>query len=381
MAARELGLISKDTFDQRFARAVGTLNALSFFRDELPNKAYNAQTGEKVTYTNQPGEIGFSAIDLARMLILLKIVKERYPEHGNAVDRFVLRWNFCNAVKDGQMFGSAIGPDGKTQYLQEGRLGYEEYAAKGFQLWGHDPELAYKAEPYALVNIHGVEVPYDSRDPRKTGAHNYVVTESYVLDAIEFNWDLVSDRSSDETTHTDRLMADFGPRIYEAQERRFRETGIITARTEHQLDQDPYFVYDTIYTDGFPWNTITDTGNYVPRFAAVALKGAIGLWAIWPTEYTDRVFEAVSGIYDPEKGFYEGLYENGTGPIKTFTSNNNGIVLETLLHKVQGKLLRWNGEPGLWERVMSDPALQAEFDARRKCLPTEELVAAREDAR
>lgn len=369
IAARELGIITKDTFDQRFVKLTGTLNSLSFFRDELPNKAYNAQTAQKVTYTNQPGEIGFSAIDLARMLIMLQSVRGRYPEHDDAVDRFLLRWNFCNAVKDGQLFGAAVGPDGKTQYLQEGRLGYEEYAAKGFRLWGFDAAKAAKPEPYELVRIYGVDIPYDSRDPRKTGAHNYVVTESYVLDAIEFDWDLATDRTSDDNTHTDKTVADFAQRVYDVQERRFRETGILTARTEHQLDQDPYFVYDTIYSDGFPWNTITDTGKYVPQFSAVALKGAFGLWAVWPTDYTDRLFDAVSGVYDPEKGFYEGVYENGTGPIKTFTSNNNGIILETLLHKAEGKVLRWSGEPGLWEKALRDPALRADFGADRKCMP------------
>jgi hypothetical protein len=372
VAARELGIITKDTFDQRFVKLIGTLNSLSFFRDELPNKAYNAQTAEKVTYTNQPGEIGFSAIDLARMLVLLQTVKGRYPEHSNAIDHFVLRWKFCNAVKDGQLFGSAIGPDGKTQYLQEGRLGYEEYAAKAFQLWGFDPAKAAMPEPYDIVRIYGVDIPYDTRDPRQTGAHNYVVTESYVLDAIEFNWDLANDRTSDDDTHTDKVAADFARRIYEVQERRFRETGMVTARTEHQLDGDPYFVYDTIYSDGFPWNTITDTGKYVPQFAAVALKGALGLWAIWPGDYTDRLFDAVSGVYDPEKGFYEGVYENGRGPIKTFTSNNNGITLESLLHKAEGKILRWSGESGLWEKAMGDLAMQAQFGARDKCFPVQE---------
>jgi hypothetical protein len=48
----------------------------------------------------------------------------------------------------------------------------------------------------------------------------------------------------------------------------------------------------------------------------------------------------VRNAFDPEKGWYEGVFENGNGSIKQFTANNNGIILETLLYKRDGKLLR-----------------------------------------
>ncbi|MFW6241752.1 MAG: DUF3131 domain-containing protein [Thermodesulfobacteriota bacterium] len=354
-AAYELGIIDKNTFDVRMSTILGTFNRLDFFRGELPNKVYHTKTAQKVDYANKPGEIGFSALDLGRKLIWLKIIKERYPQHADAIDRFVLRWDFRRILnRDGMMYGALIN-NGKTQYVQEGRLGYEEYAAKGFQLWGFDTTLASKAEPYDEILIYGVRVPYDTRDPRELVAHNYVVCESYVLDGIELGWDLADDATSDNRTHTDAVSYDFAQRIYRVQEARYQQTGIFTARTQHQLDQKPYFVYDTIYTDGYPWNTITEKGDYVPQFAAVALKGAFGLWTLWDTEYTDLLYDLISGLYNPEKGFYEGRYERSGAPINTFTSNNNGIILETLLYKVQGKLLRHSGRTGLWEKTIDDP--------------------------
>ncbi|RMI24939.1 MAG: DUF3131 domain-containing protein, partial [Calditrichaeota bacterium] len=366
VAAYELGIIDKNERDRRLTTLLKTLNTMPFFRDELPNKAYNTITAEKVNYANQPGEIGWSALDLGRLLIWLKIIKERYPEHGNAIDNFVLRWNFCRLLdKYGTMYGAVIGPDGEVMLVQEGRLGYEEYAAKGFQLWGFNTARASKPEPYNVIPIYGVEVPFDTRDPRKYKAHNYVVCESYVLDGLELNWDLASDRSNNDMEHSDRITYEFAQRIYEAQVRRYQHTGIITARTEHQLDGPPYFVYDTIFTDGYPWNTITEDGKYVPDFAAIALKGALGLWALWETEYTDLLFDTISDLYDPEKGFYEGRYEKTGGVINTFTANNNGIMLEALLYKVQGKLLRFSGRESLWDKVIAD-----EFHGENKCLPT-----------
>jgi len=242
VTAYELEIIERDEFSRRLVKILKTFNAMEFFRGELPNKVYHTQTAKKVNYANQDGEIGYSALDLGRLLIWLEIIKNRYPEFGNSIDNFILRWNFCNVVDDrGVMYGAIIGPDNETQYVQEGRLGYEEYAAKGFQLWDVDTDLASRPEPFNIIATYGVEIPYDSRD-----AHNYVVSESYVLDALEFNWDLVGDYSSGDERHTDKVTAGFGDLIYEAQVARYRATGILTARTEHQLDGPPYFVYDPL---------------------------------------------------------------------------------------------------------------------------------------
>lgn len=133
VAARQLGVIRREEFDTRLRTLLKTMNAIVLFRSELPNKVYQAQTAEKVDYANKPGEIGFSALDLGRLLIWLYIIKERFPEHANAIDD-VLRWDFSHVVdRCGTLYGALLAPDSKTQYVQEGRLGYEEYSAKGFQ--------------------------------------------------------------------------------------------------------------------------------------------------------------------------------------------------------------------------------------------------------
>lgn len=366
-SALELGIIEKEEYDRRIIRFITTLNTMDLFRGEMPNKAYNTQNAAKVDYANQPGEIGYSALDLGRLLIWLHLIKNRYPEYATGIDSAVLRWNFCNIVDDdGLMFGALLEPGKPVQYLQEGRLGYEEYAAKGFQLWGFDTSTASMPEPYSTINLFGYDVPYDTRDPRKLKAHSYVVTESYVLDGIELGWDLSTDHSGPDTSYSNGWMAEFALQIYRVQEARYEATGIITARTEHQLASAPYFVYDTLYTDGYAWNTISEAGEYLPQYSAVAVKGAMGIWALWDTEYTDLLFDHISHLYDREKGFYEGIFENGTGLINTFTSNNNGILLEILLFKQQGKLMRYQDKPlpSLWDKALESP-----FGYEGQCLP------------
>lgn len=345
VSANGLGLIDADEATARLGKMLDTLGSIPLFRGICPNKAYNSITATRVTYSNQPGEIGCSALDVARALYWMRIVQQRYPALSGKVGAAVAHWRPETLVRDGQLFGTV--PQGETgvQFLQEGRLGYEEYGAKAFRLWGFDTHEAAKPQPYGLISLYGVRIPYDSRDPRVTNAHNYVVTESYVLDGIEYGWDEPDDVTSGPFEHTSGWIARAANRVYLAQQRRFEQTGILTARTEHQLAAAPYFVYDTVFSDGRPWATITDSGELHPESAAVALKGAIGLWVLWKTPYTDRLFAAVREAFDPQKGIYEGLLENGKGKISTFTANNNGIILESLLYKVQGKILRPDPAP------------------------------------
>jgi uncharacterized protein DUF3131 len=341
VSAYELCLIEKPEFDKRMLKLLTTLRNLKLFRGELPNKVYHTKTGGQVDYTNKPGEIGFSALDLGRLLVWLRIARNRYPHLANTIDNVLLRWDFSNVINDdGVLFGASVDKETKeTIYSQEGRLGYEEYAAKGFALWGFKPYFAHRAEPYLTTNIFDVRVPYDGRDPRIFNSQNYVVTESYLLDGLEMNWDLPQDDVSEDSVHTDGWRAEFADRIYQVQQNRYEITGYMTARSEHNVKGPPYFTYDTIFSDGYPWNTVTPRGDYAPEHAAVATKAAFGLWALWDTNYTDILYEAVIELFNPQRGFYEGLYEGGNGYIEIQTANNNGILLAALLHKVQGRLL------------------------------------------
>ncbi len=373
VAAYELCIIDKRELDSRATKLTNTLRNLDLFRGEAPNKVYNAATGEKVDYANKPGEVGMSALDLGRLLVWLKILKERHPHLANSVDNVPMRWNFCNLVNDdGRMFGSFVRGDGSTRYVQEGRLGYEEYAAKGFALWGFDVSRALSPDPIAYTTIYDVDVPYDGRDPRVFKNQNYVLTESYILDGLELGWDLPSDRDNDGAVASHGWRAEFANRIYLVQQRRFEQTGIITARSEHQVDGRPYFVYDSIFADGYAWNTLDPTGDYQPDRAAIAAKAAIGLWALWDTDYTDLLFETVADLSLPDKGFYEGLYENGNGFIPLQTANNNGIILAALLYKVQGPILQHvNSNTQIWDTAFAGTDIRG-----NKCHPNrmEEVV-------
>ncbi len=336
-SAQGLGLIDVAEATRRLGAMIDTLQKISLFRNLCPNKAYNTINADRVDYSNRLGELGCSALDVGRLMAWMEIVSQRFPALAPSAHRAVEHWNPAALVIGGQMMGANIAPDKSTEMDQEGRLGYEEYAAKAFRMWGFDVHEAAKPQPYSLVTLYGIKVPYDSRDPRETGAHNFVVSEAAILDGIEFGWNEPEDSDPDPFNHAVGWYARVANNIYAAQEARYDNTKILTAKTEHQVAGPPYFVYDTLFSDGKPWVTMTFDGVVAPAVSALSAKAAVGLWALWRTPYTDKLFAAARTLETPDHGVREGRLDTGL-PIDITTANTNGILLETLLYKVQGRL-------------------------------------------
>jgi Protein of unknown function (DUF3131) len=329
IAAREFDFITQKQFDDRIMALLTTLNTMKLFNGEAPNKAYNSTNGEMVDYGNKPSAegIGVSALDLARMTQWLNVLSCKHPKHQMLAQKAIARWKYCRLIKDGQLYGLDKKPGKEPQVLQEGRLGYEQYAGKIFSRLGFDQKISktYKNEFTTETEIYGVPIVYDSRDPKQLGAYNYVVTESYVMDAME--------------NGIDTENASLIDNIYKVQQKRWENTGQITAVTEDNVDRDPWFVYNTIFVAGKAWNAITDTGKDMDKLRSVSTKAAMSMALLKPNElYSKVLMNHVRSAYDPEAGWYSGVYENGFGYNKAITANTNGVILESLLYKIHGPL-------------------------------------------
>ncbi|OEF11443.1 DUF3131 domain-containing protein [Aliivibrio logei] len=329
ISAEKLNVITDDVFTIRMEKVLHTLSRLPLVDNRLPNKAYNTVTLEMVDYTNQPTPegIGWSAIDIGRILVPLNIIVWQYPQFNKQVNNVLNAWHVGDMIKDGYLYGSRLSTSSDGfELVQEGRIGYEEYAAKSMSLMGRDVFNAMKYIDYLeFKTISGVEVPTDLRDPAKYHAHNYVVSESYILDSLEFGADSVSKV--------------FAHRVYQAQESRYNETGIVTAVSEDNLDQAPYFVYNTVFSDGKEWNAITDTGEDASEFKSLSTKAAFGWYALYQTDYTDLLIDEAQDLFSEDKGWYSGRYEASGEINKAITANTNGIVLESLAYMENGSLL------------------------------------------
>ncbi|WP_414515867.1 DUF3131 domain-containing protein [Nostoc sp. PCC 9305] len=324
--ARWLNLTDQADFDSRLNKFLTTLSSLKLFEDALPNKVYNAATAQMVDYGNNPLErgLGWSALDVGRIMAAFDVIRTCHPQYNDWLKGIIAKWQVARSLKDGQLFGATVLPDNKTLLVQEGRLGYEEYGARGYQLWGFSAPKAIALEPFKLVEINGVQIPVDSRDFQSTNANNYVVSESYILDGIEFG--------------LQGELADFAARVLDVQKRRFDTTGQLTAVTEDNIDQAPYFLYNTVYANGTNWATITDTNQPYPQFRSLSTKAAFGWHYLFPENaYAQKVFDAVKDLRSPDdSGYYAGIYEESKQPNKALTGNTNGLILEILYYKARG---------------------------------------------
>ncbi|MEM7219937.1 MAG: DUF3131 domain-containing protein [Pseudomonadota bacterium] len=365
IAAERLGIIDTENFDNRVTKLLASLASMELFEDKLPNKSYNTFTMAMVDYENNATEdgIGWSAIDVGRVLVPLNILVWNYPEHTAAVTAVVERWDLEAMIQDGVMIGAAVNAEGETDYVQEGRIGYEEYAAKTLSIMGFDVSRALRYVDFLeYEDIYDIEIPVDLRDPEVYEAHNYVVSESYVLDGLEFGWD--------------RISKEFAYRVYLAQEARFEETGILTAVSEDNIDEAPYFVYNTVFTSGKAWNAITEDGDDASNWRSLSTKAAFGWHALYDNEYTAKLMEKASELHDPEMGFYSGWYEVMGRPNKALTANTNGIVLESLAYRELGPLLSIH-KP-LLEAELESPfetAQVPEVPASETAAPAEQVAA------
>lgn len=330
IAARDFGFIEQKEFDDRVVTLLGTLGSIPLYNNEAPNKAYNTVDASMVDYTNTPSAegIGVSTLDLARLVSWLNTLACQHSKYARSAQLVIERWNFDRLLADNQMYGLGRDPvSGESHVLQEGRLGYEQYAGKIFNQLGFEQDVSsrYNNRWREDVNIYGVRVAYDRRDPREFGAYNYVVTESYALDVMEHGFDL------ENTVLTDN--------IFQVQKNRWRETGIVTAVSEDNVDRHPWFVYNTIFTAGLPWNTITDTGARHPELTSVSTKAAFSMALLYPDDpYSDVLMRHIESAYDPDNGWYSGVYENGSGYNKAMTANTNGIIMAGLLYKKYGPM-------------------------------------------
>jgi hypothetical protein len=326
-AARWLGLVDQPEFDHQLNQFLTSLGELPLFAEALPNKVYNTQTKAMVDYQNQPTAegLGWSALDIGRMLTALDIIRRCHPEYRPWIEGIVARWELGRSVVDGQLYGGLPQPKGPILQVQEGRLGYEEYAARGYSLWGYDLQKALASEPAQTVAVEGVKLAVDARSFKDSEANNYIVSESYILEAIEFGWD--------------HNLSQQAQRVFEAQKQRHANTGKLTAVSEDNIDREPHFLYSTVYANGNPWAVITEDNESHPELRTLSTKAAFGWHYLFPKdEYAQQLLKAAQDLKsEDENGYYAGRYETSGEINKILTGNTNGLLLEILYYKARGQ--------------------------------------------
>ncbi len=351
-SARQLGIIEERIYDQRLSAVLARLSGLPLAFGELPNTLYNAQSGVMVNYANQPEEIGWAIIDIGRVLIWLSIVKADVPHFAEYIDRIVLRWSFCKALDDEGRLQSAVKINDRLQTIPETTIGYTDYAQTGFRLWGLSTVPRLMSDPDNRVDIFGISFPLDSDWARQSGTYGALVSAPFLYAGLETHWDFpVALGAADAQS---AFFRDLANRVYDVQESRFELEGISTARTDHQLSRPPFYVQDSIFGAGYPWSTLSDNGENRPDLALVSTRAVFGMWALWNTSYTDHLMRLIEPLFDPQRGWFEGRYENSAGYEPMITLSTNTMVLQALAFKQNGRLFQPVRKKSLIGHVLSD---------------------------
>lgn len=368
LAAYYFELIGKKEFDVRFTDLLDFLHNMPLFENRVPNRIYSTQSGKMLDFFLNEKPVGWSSIDIGRLLVWLRIATFWHPEFHEYIDKAIFRWNFCDLIdENGNMYAGLFDESNRlVTIFQEGRLGYEEYAAQGFRAWGFNTSQAESIEPYEIITINGVDILHDGRDPRVDRVLSPVLSTPHFLFGIELDW-----RNTDKTSQV--AVPGFGSsvfrtsaeQVYLAQKRRYSLEKIFTARGEHYLNQSPYFLYDSVFANGYLWNTVSDDGLSYPDLSLVSTKVAFMMRALWPDEYTRAMMVIVEELYEADKGWYEGRYEVSGIYEKTFSSSTNAIVLESMLFREIGAFFK----PTFVMRH-AEIRLKNEFKHPGRCFPS-----------
>lgn len=328
VAAERMGIIDDGEYRGRVDQLLSSFERLPLFEGKLPNKAYDTRTLAMVDYTNAevPDGIGWSALDIGRMLMAFRALEKLNPEYGDRIRALLARWDLQAMAMEGELWG-ARREDGQTVYEQEGRIGYEQYGARSAALWGMDVLQAVSSRrAMDWTDVSGVEVPRDIRAADTFRAITPILSEPFMLQALELGLDSEG-----------KLLAD---RIYRAQEERWRDTGQPTMVSEDHINQAPYFLYNSVFSNGEPWAVVTEAGEFHPELRTLSVKATFAWDAIYNTDYTDMLREQVEAVGDPEKGWPAGIYEEDGSLNDIYTLNTNAIVIEAMHYIAHGPLWR-----------------------------------------
>jgi hypothetical protein len=314
--AEKLGIISSQRASELLGSSLRSLAKMPLYNGELPNREYNTVTAAMSGPKAVAGKgTGWSALDVGRLLIWLKIVTAWHPEYAGLTREIVGRWKFSRLARAGEMYGVYYG--GAREYQrQEGRLGYEQYSASGYERWGIPMEKAKDYVETRPVEVLGVKLAADKRNVP------YLTSEPFLLAAFE-----LGTIDSTYTALTNNL--------YSAQERRWEMTHQLTAASEDSLDRAPWFVYFNIYYQGQSWQCRDHSGQLSPHNCGFSTKAAFGWAGLLDDDYS-RLLEENARMLGSPDGYLAGQYPDGQKNA-SLNINTNAVILEAMLYRHRGR--------------------------------------------
>uniref|UniRef100_UPI00396CE6C3 DUF3131 domain-containing protein n=1 Tax=Paracoccus sp. TaxID=267 RepID=UPI00396CE6C3 len=211
---------------------------------------------------------------------------------------------------------------------------------QGYRAWGLDlPTVALDVPDYRL-EIYGEWFQVDETPVRVPP----LMTAPPAYLGIEFGFNGLGQDEDNELLDGVRTAEELFETLHTVQEARYRDTGILTARTDYRRGAEPFAIYDTVITNGYPWSTIDPGGAAFPPLALLSTRAAFAMSTLLESDYAETLLQAVTPLYS-ENGWGEGRYELSGAHERTRTSATNAFVLEALAYRQDGPLFPASARP------------------------------------
>lgn len=322
-SARQLGLLSEADYLMRMRRTLATLKRARLYDGAAYGRNYDSKTGELVDDAGKPSTngTGYSALDLGRLLVWLKIVSDANPELKDDATAVARRIDAKRVIQKGYLRGEQrLDPKKPLQKYQEGRLGYEQYAAAGFDFWGMRASEALRFDRHRrAATVMGIPVAADDRGLDR------LTSEPFILQGMELGMD------PEEQTVAMQTLA--------AQAQRYTKTGVVTIASEDAIKLPPhYFYYYCVLCTGkeFVIN-VHSPGIDLDQPRWVSTKAAFAWHALMPSKYTWLAVQRVRPALSAKDGWATGVFEADGKSTDTYTLNTAAVILEAAAYRKRGK--------------------------------------------
>ena len=284
--AEKIGLIpSNGTWgaDYRLNKIFDFLENRPLRSDGEAYWAYDAATGKETGGVTLPSDAG-------NLLLALDQVRTAHPEYASRIASVLQRQNFTGLASDSYFSNNDF---------------YVQYSAGGFQAFGIAvPQLwnLSNMEKGQFVDVYGESIP-------KT----WVTAEPLVLSLLEGK--------------PNQIFEEVSYKVFKAQEKRYEDTGVLTAFSEGMYPTGNNYVYEWIVTgSGETWKSYYYQPWIEVDDPAIFTKIAFAYYALYPSDYSKKLIDYVSSL-ETQQGFYEGYLESG-GVIGFLSDKTNGMILQ-----------------------------------------------------
>lgn len=313
LALEKLRLISQQDANSRLGKTFSTMEKMQLYKDLLPNREYNTDTGlPSGTFSQSMSNgNGWSALDIGRMLIWLQITKHYKPELEPQIKQITQRWQLNRTIHNKTLYGELRTKKG-TSYRQEGRLGYLQYAAQGYQLSGFDVSTAFTQQNTEIIFQDNVPLYIDKRNLP------FFTSDSYLLQAIEMG---------NTDVWWNQLQA-----LYQLQMGHYDKTNQLWIFAEDAMSRAPWFSYNNINIYGKAWASTTSSGKPIINPQTFSNKAAFAFSVIFDDNFSQKLAKTVVNNSLLKQSIPTGSYQDGSIN-SAYNINTNSLILVSLWFK------------------------------------------------